>query len=157
MGMAGVAAARVLWNDGCPARSDLVRPTVTFEQVKTRVTVTLANPNRCWGMRDQPVQLDLYGTDRAFLMSYLAGGVPHRDVGICCVVTLAPRARWSINLRPPFERPAKIGDVQILPRFTDGQFRWTRMPEVGDVIGSGSPPPPTPEPSAATPLPDDAH
>ncbi len=147
-GGAGLYALGATSSDGCPRKKDLRPPTISFEQAETGfVTVTVHNPNRCYGFRDEPIDISIYGTpDMRRAISYYADGAPHSDVGVCCRMTLPPQGTWSIRLGSTSvnrlgKRELRICNIRFeLPR-NKGDDALVRMPEGGAITGRGSFPP----------------
>lgn len=143
---------------GCPDRDALRPPVLSFQQAPLYyTTVTLTNPNACYGLLDEPVEISLYGPRGRRAISYYAYGGAHSDVGVCCTVTLPPRGSWSIRLGAKGASQGlediRVCGLRVDPlKNRDVKTLWRRMPDGGAITGHGSFPPgfkPNP------PLPDD--
>jgi hypothetical protein len=152
-GGAGVYAVRALGDDGCPSRKDLKHPVTDFTQApRDYITVTLTNPNACFGFKDEPVEIDLFRADGAQAISYFeqakGNGPAHSDVGVCCEVTLPPHGTWTIRfggtraLYLGYE-DVVICNIHVQAMKSLGYSVWKRMPDGGRVMGHGSPAPPS--------------
>lgn len=147
---------------GCPAREDLQNPGIDFVQAPDYyVTVTLTNPNACYGFLDEPVELTLYGLEGRRAISYFGGQAPHGDVGVCCNVTLPPHGTWTIRLGAKGQNPEgrnqyTICNIHVAAMKSKGYDVWKRMPEGGAITGHGSYPPRSVfDPNKYPPLPDE--
>lgn len=146
-GGASVYTLRASGASRCPDKADLQNPVISFKQApKHYITVTLTNPNRCYGFLDEPVELSLYGANGRRLISYYGDGPPHSDVGVCCTVTLPPRGTWTITLGSDRYNGAglnriRVCNIHVRALKSNGYDAWKPMPEGGSVTGRGSFPP----------------
>ena len=143
---------------GCPHREDLATPIIGFEQApKSYITVTLTNPNACYGFDNEPVEITLFGPNGRRAISYYGEGPVHGDVGICCNVTLPPHGTWTVRLGAPGASQGlddiRICNVHVEALRSQGYDVWKRMPEGGNITGHGSFPPGWKD--TTKPLPDD--
>jgi hypothetical protein len=142
---------------GCPAREKLQNPIIGFVQAPhDYVTVTLTNPNACYGFLDEPVEITIFGPHGWRAISYFGGQAPHDDVGVCCNVTLPPHGSWTIRLgnknTPEGSNNYTICNVHVAALKSKGYDVWKRMPDGGAITGHGSFPP---DLKTSPPLPDD--
>jgi hypothetical protein len=147
---------------GCPNRKALRPPVLSFKQAPLYyTTVTLTNPNACYGLMDEPVEISLYGPHGQRAITYYGDGDPHGDVGVCCTVTLPPHGSWSIRLGAKGESQGlediRICGLHVEPlKNKDVTTLWQRMPDGGAITGHGSFPPKSEfDPAKFPPLPDD--
>lgn len=145
---------------GCPGRDDLQPLAVSFRQEPRHyIHVTLTNANDCYGIRDEPVEITLYGPHGRRAISYYGEQAPHGDVGVCCNATVPPHGRWTIRLGAPGASQG-LDDIRICGILVEPVNRdprvWKRMPQGGDLTGHGSFPPKSVfDPDKFPPLPDD--
>jgi len=146
-GGAGTYALRASGDtDGCPRPEDLPWPVIDFRQEPDHyVTVTLTNPNPCYGFDNEPVEITLYGPNRMRGISYTGEGPLHGDVGVCCNVTLPPHGTWTMRFgnqeQPNGSRQWRICNIRVDALKSVGYSVWKRMPEGGHVTGRASFPP----------------
>jgi hypothetical protein len=160
-GGARIYTLRASGNGGCPAIKDLHNPVISFQQARRYyVTVTLTNPNACWGIDNEPMAITLYGPNQRRAITYTGGCCPHSDVGICCNVTLPPRGTWTVRLGNKIVHAGsenyRICNVHVEPLVHRDVSLWKRMPEGGSIVGHGSFPPRSVfDPTKTKSLPDD--
>jgi hypothetical protein len=148
---------------GCPRVEKLRDPIIDFTQDPgpDYIDVTLTNPNACYGFRDEPVEITLYGAQGRRFISYFGDGPPHGDVGVCCTVTLPPHGTWTVRLGAKGQNPSGRGrrtvcNIHVEAIKSKGYSVWKRMPDGGTITGHGSFPPKSVfDPDKYPPLPDD--
>lgn len=149
-GGASVYTLRASGATACPDREDLLPPIMSFEQAPNYyVTLTLTNPNPCYGFLDEPVDISFFGPHGRRAISYFqvadGTGPVHGDVGVCCTVTLPPRGSWTMRfgneINNQGRRQVRLCGVRVEPRRSEGLDVWKRMPEGGAITGKGYFPP----------------
>ena len=145
-GGARVYTLRASGDPDCPAIKDLHNPVIEFTQAPHYyTTVTLTNPNACWGFDNEPMVISLYGPNGRRAITYTAGCCPHSDVGICCNITLPPHGSWTIRLGSKVNdqgaSDVRVCNVHVEPRAHRDATLWKRMPDGGAITGHGSFPP----------------
>jgi hypothetical protein len=149
-GGASVYTLRASGSPGCPSRKNLRNPTVEFTQApRYYVTVTLTNPNDCYGFQDEAVEVTFFGPHGRRAISYFeyasGRGPIHGDVGICCRVTLPPHGTWTMRfgsrINDQGQSQLRICNIHFQVMGSQGYDAWKRMPAGGAFTGQPSFPP----------------
>lgn len=106
------------------------QPVLSFEQTSEHVRVTVHNPNRTWGFRDQRILILLRGTQGNIVNEYGPDGEHPPPTGMpdtgrrisCCLINeLPPREDFVFTLWPS---SYKLDGIEIRPR--GGGPHWIR-------------------------------